>query len=86
MNWNEILDAMRTKHVAARRKNWSGNKYILYFPWSYADCKTYNEYGLKDKGIIVVVPHLLIHTKENTLGYYATTQCDMLADDWEIVE
>ena len=31
------------------------------------------------------VDHILIHTKDNKLGFYATTQCDMMANDWEVL-
>lgn len=86
MNWQEILEKMRNEHVAARRKNWSGEKYIIFIPNYLVHAANYFKYGYRecDKGDIQFVDHLLIHTKDNKLGFYATTQCDMLADDWEV--
>lgn len=80
---------MQDYKIAARRSSWSGDKYIFYIPAKLKDSFTYIYYGLKRKdidknGIVEFVPHILIHTKDNKLGFYATTQCDMLADDWEV--
>lgn len=86
MNWLEILEKMRKEHVAARRKGWSGEKYIIFIPSHIAHADNYSKYGYRtrDNGDVQFVDHILIHTKDNKLGFYATTQCDMLADDWEV--
>lgn len=84
MNWNEALNLMRTEHRPVRRKNWSGSKYIFLVPSYKTNAASYIDYGyITDESCTVeVVDHILIHTKDNRLGFYATTQCDMLADDW----
>lgn len=88
MTWNEILTLMQEHHVAAKRSSWSGDKYIFYRPETLNNALIFQRYGLKEKdakeGSIIVVARILIHTKDNKIGFYATTQCDMLADDWEI--
>lgn len=87
MDWKEALNVMREQHVAVRRKNWSGEKYIFFVPECDLLADTYVAMGYRPKGnwLVHFVDHILIHTKDNKLGFYATTQCDMMANDWEVL-
>lgn len=75
---------MKILHSSVRRKNWFGDKFIFYVPktTNYMNLFPYN---LKEEHVDIE-EHILIHTKSHTLGYYATTQCDMMAEDWEVIE
>lgn len=87
MDWKEALNVMREQHVAVRRKNWSGEKYIFFVPECDLLADTYVAMGYHSKGnwLVHFADHILIHTKDNELGFYATTQCDMMANDWEVL-
>lgn len=86
MDWNDALNIMREQHVAVRRKNWSGEKYIFFVPEYDLPADTYIAFGYHPNGnkLVHFVDHILIHTKDNKFGFYATTQCDMMANDWEV--
>lgn len=84
MNWNEALEKMK-QGAKVKRLNWSGKKFIFYIPtMSYQnDGKKINPlFNILGRNTIVMSAGVFISTKEGTIGYYATTQCDMLADDW----
>ena len=87
MDWNEALNVMREQHVAVRRKNWSGGKYIFLVPECDVKADKYIALGYHPKGnrLVHFADHILIHTKDNQLGFYATTQCDMMANDWDVL-
>lgn len=91
MNWTEAVAMMKEYGCAVRRKNWSGSKHIFYSPMKILVSDAAKRFvkdhpGYKgDPNKICLVEHICICTKEDTVGYYATTQCDMLANDWEIV-
>lgn len=76
MNWNDALNVMREQYAAVRRKDWSGETYIFFVPG--CDVKA------DGNKLVHFADLILIHTKDNKLGFYATTQCDMTANDWEI--
>lgn len=92
MNWTEVVTMMKEYGCAARRKNWSGSKHIFYIPMKTFVGDAAKQFikdnpGYKgDPDTICIVEHICICTKDDTVGYYATTQCDMLADDWEIMD
>ena len=84
MNWNQALMMMKILHSSVRRKNWTGDKYIFYVPKVEHYMNLY-PYNVKEDHVDVE-EHTLIHTNSHPLGYYATTQCDMMAEDWEVVD
>lgn len=84
MNWNEALEKMK-QGAKVKRLNWSGKKFIFYMPTMFYrndGTKLNPMFDILGKDTVVTAPCVYISTKENTIGYYATTQCDMLADDW----
>ena len=91
MNWTEAVTVMKEYGCAVRRKNWSGSKYLFYSPMKILVSDAAKRFvkdhlgykGGSDK--ICLTEHICICTKDDTIGYYATTQCDMLANDWEIM-
>ena len=87
MDWKDALNVMREQHVAVRRKNWSGEKYIFLVPECDVKADTYIALGYHPNGnkFVHFADHILIHTKDNKLGFYATTQCDMMANDFEVL-
>lgn len=92
MNWQEALKCMKEGY-AVRRENWSGSKFIIYIPeqtvkiYGMNIADTLKKYAEKDSNyLFILTAHILIHTKDGKFGYYATTQCDVLAEDWECPE
>ena len=69
----DFSDALKLlKHGATiRRANWSGSERIALMP------------GCKDSAIL---PHIGIVTKDEMIGVYTATNCDILADDWERIK
>lgn len=85
MNWNNALASMKAGKVV-RRANWSGNKFLYYVPSARYVAMTDVAKKIADSdGKVNYKEYIAIHTKEGSVGYYATTQCDVLADDWEEV-
>lgn len=87
MNWSEALDKMRNEGAKVRRINWTGKKFLFYVPTLFFAKRANNGvptpiFDTLEKEMIIFNPFVAISTKEGTVGYYATTQCDMLADDW----
>ena len=66
MDFSEALKLLK-QGAALRRESWSGSKRIALMP------------GCKDKAIL---PHIGIVTKDEMIGVYTATNCDILADDW----
>lgn len=84
MNWNEALEKMK-QGAKVKRLNWSGKKFIFYVPTMYylrQNMVCNPIFDILGKDAVIIEPHIGISTKEGTVGYYATTQCDMLAEDW----
>jgi hypothetical protein len=58
--------------------------YTIVVPECDLLADTYVAMGYRPKGNWLV--HFVDHiTKDNKLGFYATTQCDMMANDWEVL-
>ena len=55
---------------ALRRTSWSGTKRII----------------LVEGCLESHLPYIRIITKDNKYGVYTATNCDILADDWEITD
>ncbi len=86
MTWNEILYYLKTRGGRARRKNWSGDKWIEYLPGHTVQIvRGKGEFDYHAE-MITFVDTIIIHCKDGRYGFYATTQCDMMADDWQVSE
>lgn len=70
MNFSQALEQLKLKHPI-RRKSWSGDKHIFLLDKPFP-------FGF--------LPFIAIHTKDGNLGVYSATNCDLFAEDWEIVE
>ena len=68
MSFSEALQLLKQGAVL-RRACWSGTKRIILMP------------GCESSGIL---PYIRIITKDGKHGVYTATNCDILADDWEI--
>lgn len=73
MTFEEVLPELK-KGAKIIRRGWSG--YELYV--TLVSGQTYDESP--------VTPYLLIKTSYEGFSSFAPTVCDILADDWQIVE
>lgn len=73
MTFEEVLPELK-KGAKIIRQGWSG--YELYV--TLVSGQTYDESP--------VTPYLLIKTTDEGFSSFAPTVCDILADDWQIVE
>ncbi|EOT41838.1 DUF2829 domain-containing protein [Enterococcus columbae] len=73
MTFEQILPELK-KGAKIIRKGWSG--YELYV--TLVDGQEYEQ--------APVTPYFLIKTSDEGFSSFAPTVCDILADDWEIVE
>lgn len=86
MNWNQALIEMKNGK-AVKRASWSGGKFLYYVPAArYPAMTDIAKKIAGPDGNVDYKEYIAIRTKEGSVGYYATTQCDMLANDWQIVE
>ena len=69
MDFSEALKLLKQGKIM-RRACWSGYKSILLIHAYQTD---------------LILPYVAISTKDNKVGVYTATTCDILADDWEIV-
>lgn len=69
MDFSEALKLLK-QGATIRRASWSGHKSIMLIK-PYQEC--------------LVLPYIAISTKDNKIGVYTATTCDILADDWEII-
>ena len=69
MDFSEALKLLK-QGATIRRASWSGHKSIMLIK-PYQEC--------------LVLPYIAISTKDNKVGVYTATNCDLLANDWEII-
>ena len=69
MDFSEALKLLK-QGATIRRASWSGHKSIMLIQ-PYQEC--------------LVLPYIAISTKDNKIGVYTATTCDILANDWEII-
>ena len=70
MDFSEALKLLKEGAII-RRASWSGHKHImLIYPY---------------KPDVILLPYIAIATKDNKVGVYTATNCDILANDWEII-
>lgn len=79
MTWDEVLWAIK-QGCRARRKSWSGDKWIEFMPEHTVQIMRSDWHA----DMVTFVETVIIHCKDGRYGFYATTQCDMMADDWEV--
>lgn len=69
MDFSEALKLLK-QGATIRRASWSGHKSIMLIKPYQTD---------------LILPYIAISTKDNKVGVYTATTCDILADDWEII-
>lgn len=75
MTFEEVLPELKKGKKVVRTEGWGGSEEYIFV----VDNDTLN--GEK------VNPYLMIRTKEESaLSQFMPTSCDVLADDWKIVE
>lgn len=75
MKFEEILPQIK-KGAKGVRTGWSG--FELYI-------ELWKEIGTSDGEFIPVTPYFLIKTSDEGYSMFSPTTCDILAEDWEIV-
>ena len=70
MDFSEALKLLK-QGATLRRDSWSGSKRIEL---------------IHDKNSDSFLPYIRIITKDNKIGVYTATNCDILADDWVLLE
>ena len=70
MDFSEALKLLK-QGATLRRDSWSGDKYIELIP---------------DKNSDLFLPYIRIITKDNKIGVYTATNCDIFANDWVLLE
>ncbi|WP_369351557.1 DUF2829 domain-containing protein [Ligilactobacillus agilis] len=74
MTFEEVLPKLKAGKKAVRTKGWSGFEEYIFV----VSADTYQGQAVN--------PYLMIKTKEEpSLSQYMPTSCDVLADDWELV-
>ena len=68
----DFSDALKLMKQGAtiRRASWSGTKRIV----------------LMSDTMYKILPYIRIITKDGLYGVYTATNCDILADDWEVTK
>lgn len=69
MDFSEALKLLK-KGKTMRRASWSGHKSIMLIQPHQTD---------------LVLPYIAISTKDNKIGVYTATNCDILASDWVLI-
>ena len=70
MDFSEALKLLKQGAII-KRDSWSGDKYLELIP---------------DKNSDLFLPYIRIITKDNKISIYTATNCDILADDWTLLE
>ena len=70
MDFSEALKLLKEGAII-RRASWSGSKQIKL---------------IHDDRPDLVLPYIRIVTKDNKIGVYTATNCDILADDWVLIQ
>lgn len=85
VNFGGAIDLLKAG-LAVRRKCWSGNKFLYYVPTASYPAMTNVAKSIADKdGKVLYKEYIAIRCKDGDVGFYTPTQCDVLADDWEVV-
>ena len=85
MKIQEMIEAIKNGKKA-RRECWSGDKFLYYVPPASYPAMTDIAKSIADKdGKVLYKEYIAIRCKDGDVGFYTPTQCDILADDWEVV-
>lgn len=85
VDFGEVINLLKSG-LAVRRKCWSGNKFLYYVPMASYQAMTDIAKSIADKdGKVLYKEYIAIRCKDGDVGFYTPTQCDVLADDWEVV-
>lgn len=69
-----------------RREGWSRDKFLYYVPSASYPAMTDIAKSIADKdGKVLYKEYIAIHCKDSDVGLYTPTQCDIFAEDWEVV-
>ena len=85
MKIQEMIEAIK-KWQKVRREGWSGDKFLYYVPSASYPAMTDIAKSIANKdGKVLYKEYIAIHCKDGDIGFYTPTQCDILAEDWEVV-
>lgn len=85
MNFGEVIEALKTG-LAVKRKSWSGGKFLYYVPAaSYPAMTDVAKSIMNEERKVSYKEYIAIRCKDGDVGFYTPTQCDVLANDWELV-
>ena len=71
---------------SVRRANCSGDKFLYYVPAAYYPAITSIAKSIaNDDGKVHYKEYIAIHCKDGEVGFYTPTQCDILANDWIVL-
>ena len=77
--------ALLKADIAVKRKSWSGGKFLYYVPSASYPAMTDIAKSIADKdGNVLYKEYIAIRCKDGDVGFYTPTQCDVLAEDWEL--
>lgn len=86
MDFGKVIEALKSG-LAVRRANWSGNKFLYFVPSASYSAMTDIAKSIADEdGMVLYKPYIAIRCEDGSVGFYTPTQCDVLAEDWEVVE
>lgn len=86
MNFGNAISVLKSGYPV-RRANWSGNKFLYFVPSASYSAMTDIAKSIADEyGMVLYKPYIAIRCKDGCVGFYTPTQCDVLAEDWEVVE
>ena len=69
MDFSEALKLLKEGAII-KREGWNRNKSIMLIQGFPSDC---------------ILPYIAISTKDNKIGVYTATNCDLLANDWVLI-
>ena len=85
MNITEMISAIKNGKKA-RRGCWSGDKFLYYVPSaSYPAMTNIAKSIMDENGKVLYKEYIAIHCKDREVGFYTPTQCDVFAEDWQVV-
>ena len=85
MNIVEAIKCIKAQKTV-RRVNWSGDKFLYYVPAAYYPAITSIAKSIaNDDGKVPYKEYIAIHCKDGEVGFYTPTQCDILANDWVVL-
>lgn len=86
MDFGKAIKALKSG-FPVRRANWSGNKFLYFVPSASYSAMTDIAKSIADEdGMVLYKSYIAIRCKDGCVGFYTPTQCDVLAEDWEVVE